>query len=164
MFVTSFRGLLSQITKSSTLAKGVWMSLFCSFSNTIFLFVARFCTVWVSGVFSLSFSALVCVCLSRHAIIEVSHLIFLCTRRLKRVTEIMKVLNHQLGILETMTPVSFLDFRDYLGTSSGFQSQQVGIFTHPLNFSNAFLSGFMLFLVSVIRDSSWSKALAAYEV
>lgn len=44
--------------------------------------------------------------------------------RLNRVVEIQKVLNQQLGIIETMTPLDFMDFRDYLVPASGFQSIQ----------------------------------------
>lgn len=43
---------------------------------------------------------------------------------LERVTVIQKVLIDQMSILETMTPLDFLDFRDVLGPSSGFQSYQ----------------------------------------
>lgn len=50
------------------------------------------------------------------------------TQRLKRVVEIQKVMADQFQILETMTPLSFLDFRQYLGTSSGFQSHQFRLF------------------------------------
>ncbi len=45
-------------------------------------------------------------------------------RRLKRVTEIQRVLLDQLTVLETMTPLGFLEFRDYLFPASGFQSLQ----------------------------------------
>lgn len=41
-----------------------------------------------------------------------------------RVIEIMKVLVQQIGVLETMTPLDFLDFRNYLFPASGFQSFQ----------------------------------------
>src|SRR5436190_14107507 len=34
--------------------------------------------------------------------------------RLKRIVEIWKVLNHQVDVLETMTPLDFLDFRSSL--------------------------------------------------
>jgi tryptophan 2,3-dioxygenase len=44
--------------------------------------------------------------------------------RLKRVVEIWKVLNHQVDVLETMTPLDFLDFRSSLEGASGFQSTQ----------------------------------------
>lgn len=42
----------------------------------------------------------------------------------KRTVEIMKLLVSQIHILETMTPVDFLEFRDRLLPASGFQSLQ----------------------------------------
>ena len=44
--------------------------------------------------------------------------------RLNRVITILKVLVHQIDILETMTPMDFLEFRDMLRPASGFQSWQ----------------------------------------
>jgi len=44
--------------------------------------------------------------------------------RLNRVVTILKVLVHQIDIMETMTPMDFLDFRDMLRPASGFQSWQ----------------------------------------
>ncbi len=44
--------------------------------------------------------------------------------RLKRVVTILKVLVQQVDIIETMTPMDFLDFRDMLRPASGFQSYQ----------------------------------------
>lgn len=44
--------------------------------------------------------------------------------RLERITRIQKVINQQISILETMTALDFLDFRDYLIPASGFQSVQ----------------------------------------
>ena len=44
--------------------------------------------------------------------------------RLKRVVTILQVLVHQIDIMETMTPMDFLDFRDMLRPASGFQSWQ----------------------------------------
>ena len=46
------------------------------------------------------------------------------SRSLRRVVEIEKVLVQQIHILETMTPISFLGFRDELNPASGFQSMQ----------------------------------------
>src|ERR671938_417839 len=46
------------------------------------------------------------------------------TRALSRVVEIEKLLVNQIHILETMTPISFLAFRDELNPASGFQSMQ----------------------------------------
>ncbi len=45
-------------------------------------------------------------------------------RYLKRINEIWKVLIAQINILETMTPLDFLDFRQALNPASGFQSIQ----------------------------------------
>ena len=42
----------------------------------------------------------------------------------KRVVEIMKLLVSQIHILETMTPIEFLEFRNHLMPASGFQSLQ----------------------------------------
>src|SRR5438552_4102318 len=44
--------------------------------------------------------------------------------RLNRTGIILRVLVHQIDILETMTPMDFLDFRDMLRPASGFQSWQ----------------------------------------
>ena len=44
--------------------------------------------------------------------------------RLKRIVEIWKLLNHQVDVLETMTPLDFLEFRELLHGASGFQSKQ----------------------------------------
>lgn len=44
--------------------------------------------------------------------------------RLERIVTIQRVINQQIEILETMTPLDFLDFRDYLTPASGFQSVQ----------------------------------------
>ena len=44
--------------------------------------------------------------------------------RQNRMAVILRVLIHQIDILETMTPMDFLDFRDMLRPASGFQSWQ----------------------------------------
>jgi tryptophan 2,3-dioxygenase len=45
-------------------------------------------------------------------------------RTMRRVVEIEKLLVSQIHILETMTPINFLGFRDQLNPASGFQSMQ----------------------------------------
>jgi tryptophan 2,3-dioxygenase len=45
-------------------------------------------------------------------------------KMLSRVAGIQKQLIHSWDVLGTMTPADYLSFRDLLGTSSGFQSQQ----------------------------------------
>ena len=48
----------------------------------------------------------------------------LISSRLERINQIQKVIMEHLVILETMTPMDFLEFRDYLIPASGFQSVQ----------------------------------------
>jgi len=50
--------------------------------------------------------------------------LFIVNHRLKRVVTIMQVLIDKINILETMTPLDFLDFRNMLRPASGFQSIQ----------------------------------------
>ncbi len=47
--------------------------------------------------------------------------------RLFRVVTILKLLVQQIDVMETMTPMDFLDFRDMLRPASGFQSWQFKI-------------------------------------
>lgn len=44
--------------------------------------------------------------------------------RLERISTIQEVMIEQFRILETMTPLDFLEFRDFLSPASGFQSVQ----------------------------------------
>ncbi|MBC6993148.1 tryptophan 2,3-dioxygenase family protein [Neolewinella lacunae] len=44
--------------------------------------------------------------------------------RLKRVSAIVNLMIEQIHVMETLTPLDFLDFRDYLFPASGFQSMQ----------------------------------------
>ena len=55
----------------------------------------------------------------------------------KRVRTVMKTLVGQLDILETMTPMSFLAFRDRLETASGFQSMQFREIEYVLGYRRA---------------------------
>lgn len=55
--------------------------------------------------------------------------------RLRRITTIQKLLIDQLNILETMTPLDFLEFRDFLIPASGFQSVQFRIIENKLGLS-----------------------------
>ena len=56
---------------------------------------------------------------------------------LKRVLKIFKTLVSQLDILETMTPIEFLTFRERLETASGFQSFQFRELEFALGAKNA---------------------------
>jgi tryptophan 2,3-dioxygenase len=50
--------------------------------------------------------------------------IYNSVHRLKRICTILKILVEQITVIETMTPLDFLDFRDLLRPASGFQSIQ----------------------------------------
>lgn len=52
--------------------------------------------------------------------------------RLERVTTIQRLLIDQIAVLETMTPLDFLDFRDFLIPASGFQSMQFRLIENRL--------------------------------
>jgi tryptophan 2,3-dioxygenase len=56
--------------------------------------------------------------------------------RLRRITEIQKLLIEQLKVLETMTPLDFLEFRDFLIPASGFQSFQFRLIENKLGLSD----------------------------
>ena len=56
-------------------------------------------------------------------------------QRLERITEIQRLLIGQIDVLETMTPLDFLDFRDYLVPASGFQSVQFRLLENRLGLS-----------------------------
>lgn len=52
--------------------------------------------------------------------------------RLERITEIQKLLIEQIHVMETMTAMDFLDFRQYLFPASGFQSLQFRVVENML--------------------------------
>lgn len=52
--------------------------------------------------------------------------------RLERIIEIQKLLIEQINVMETMTAMDFLDFRQYLFPASGFQSLQFRIVENML--------------------------------
>ncbi len=52
------------------------------------------------------------------------HEISTAVARMDRIIEIQKLLIDQIRVLETMTPLDFLDFRNFLFPASGFQSFQ----------------------------------------
>ncbi|MFT5247755.1 MAG: tryptophan 2,3-dioxygenase, partial [Gammaproteobacteria bacterium] len=61
----------------------------------------------------------------------------LVAHRLNRTVEVLKLLVKQIDIIETMTPLDFLDFRDLLRPASGFQSMQFKILEAKLGLKSA---------------------------
>ncbi len=68
----------------------------------------------------------------------------------RRITKILKTVVGQLDVLETMTPRQFAAFRDVLGSSSGFQSEQFREIEAVL--------GRRAFPASVLRDDERLRA------
>ncbi|XP_026736129.1 tryptophan 2,3-dioxygenase isoform X1 [Trichoplusia ni] len=58
-------------------------------------------------------------------------------KRLNRIVLILKLLVDQVMILETMTPLDFMDFRNYLRPASGFQSLQFRLLENKLGLKQA---------------------------
>lgn len=58
-------------------------------------------------------------------------------KRLNRIVLILKLLVDQVMILETMTPLDFMDFRHYLRPASGFQSLQFRLLENKLGLKQA---------------------------
>lgn len=59
---------------------------------------------------------------SAHPIAEQNMAI--ASARVERIISILKLIMGQIDVMETMTPLDFLEFRDYLYPASGFQSVQ----------------------------------------
>ena len=59
----------------------------------------------------------------------------LVRHRLHRVVRILELLNQQVGLMDTMTPLDFLEFRNLLTPSSGFQSLQFRLVETKLGLS-----------------------------
>ena len=61
--------------------------------------------------------------------------------RMNRMATILRVLIHQIDVLETMTPMDFLDFRDLLRPASGFQSWQFKVLEAKLGLKFEYRNG-----------------------
>jgi tryptophan 2,3-dioxygenase len=75
--------------------------------------------------------------------------------RLHRVSTILKLLVHQIDVLETMTAMDFLEFRDLLRPASGFQSWQFKILEAKLGLKFENRHGLEHYL-SQLRDTEVS--------
>ena len=86
--------------------------------------------------------------------------------RLNRCITILRVLVHQIDIMETMTPMDFLDFRDMLRPASGFQSWQfkqleakLGLKFDQRHGKEYYTAQLRTEHVDVIKDSESNKSL-----
>ncbi len=84
--------------------------------------------------------------------------------RLERIVAIQKVLVQQLDVLETMTPLDFMDFRDLLVPASGFQSVQFRLIENRLGLAtDRRLSINDRDYTTVLRDDHADEVRAAAE-
>jgi tryptophan 2,3-dioxygenase len=88
--------------------------------------------------------------------------------RLQRVATILKVLVQQIDIIETMTPLDFLDFRDMLRPASGFQSYQFKIIEAKLGLKfeqrhgqNYYTSQLQQKDIDIIKDAEAGNTILA---
>ncbi|CAF4636675.1 unnamed protein product [Rotaria sp. Silwood1] len=70
-------------------------------------------------------------------IIDETHM-FVSINRLQRCAQIWHLLCDKISILETMTPLDFMEFRSYLSPASGFQSLQFRLIENKLGLTDKF--------------------------
>src|ERR1700744_2198847 len=80
--------------------------------------------------------------------------------RLGRCSTILKVLVHQIAIMETMNPMDFPDFRDLLRPASGFQSVQFKLLEARLGLKYEHRYGQQYYL-SQLRQEETGRVKAA---
>ncbi|CAF1423024.1 unnamed protein product [Rotaria magnacalcarata] len=68
-------------------------------------------------------------------VIDETHM-FVSINRLQRCVQIWRLLCDQISILETMTPLDFMEFRSYLSPASGFQSLQFRLVENKLGLTD----------------------------
>ena len=84
--------------------------------------------------------------------------------RLNRVIEIQKILNDQINVMETMGPLDFMEFRDYLVPASGFQSIQFRMIELKLGLRQDFrLQAAKDFFNSRLKEEDKKKMIAMEE-
>lgn len=94
--------------------------------------------------------------------------LYMVHHRLKRVVTILHMLVGKIDILETMTPLDFLDFRDMLRPASGFQSIQFKLLEAALGLKMENRHGKEYYIsqlkpedAQTIRDAEKTKPLIA---
>ncbi|MGI8583075.1 MAG: tryptophan 2,3-dioxygenase family protein [Chitinophagaceae bacterium] len=88
----------------------------------LFIIVHQAYELWFKQIlFELEF---VCNVFKKEKIDDNSEDLNLVRHRLHRIVRILELLNQQVGLMDTMTPLDFLEFRNLLTPSSGFQSLQ----------------------------------------
>ena len=78
--------------------------------------------------------------------------IYNSVHRLKRICGILEIAVTQMSVLETMTPLDFLDFRDLLRPASGFQSIQFKMIEATLGLNYEHRHGKAYYLSQLTQD------------
>lgn len=99
-----------------------------AFDETLFIITHQTYELWFKQILH-ELSG--CLKLLRAPLVEETEMGWI-VRRFERICEIQKVLIQQVDILETMTPLDFLDFRHLLAPASGFQSHQFRLIENTL--------------------------------
>lgn len=89
--------------------------------------------------------------------------VLLLISRLNRIVQIQKLLRDQIMILETMTPLDFMEFRDYLAPSSGFQSLQFRLIENKLGINKVHRVRYNFQDYSKVFDSQDGKQIEESE-
>jgi tryptophan 2,3-dioxygenase len=99
----------------------------------LFIIVHQAYELWFKQIlFELDF---VCKVFNKEKIDDNSEDLNLVRHRLHRVVKILELLNQQVGLMDTMTSLDFLEFRNLLIPSSGFQSLQFRLVETKLGLS-----------------------------
>jgi len=93
--------------------------------ETLFIIIHQAYELWFKQILHEVNSA--CSIMQKASVNDNSPELQTVVHRLSRVVTILKLLVQQIDIMETMTPMDFLDFRDMLRPASGFQSWQFKI-------------------------------------
>ena len=90
--------------------------------------------------------------------------LLIITSRLNRVVLILKLLVDQVTILETMTPLDFMEFRTHLSPASGFQSVQFRLLENKLGVRNDLRTNYgKSYYLKVFEDQKVIEELQAAE-
>ncbi|MFN8308661.1 MAG: tryptophan 2,3-dioxygenase family protein [Chitinophagales bacterium] len=100
--------------------------------------------------------------LSKKEIPDNSPDLYVVLHRLKRVIVILRLLIDQISIMETMTPLDFLDFRNLLRPASGFQSIQFKLLEAALGLKMDERHG-KQYYISQLNDTDREKVMKAEE-
>ena len=130
----------------------------------LFIIVHQTCELWFKQIL-FEIDTIIAI-MSKPALNDNSSDLQVIVHRLNRVVTILKILVQQIDIMETMTPMDFLDFRDMLRPASGFQSWQFKIVEAKLGLKfeqrhgqNYYTSQLNEKDISIIKEAEKNKSI-----